>query len=91
MSDLDRVDKELGKLLEEVRVGLKLTRQQVVERLGDVIKDRSLMTYERGLRAMTTRRVRDLAQAYGVSAVWLHREAELRAGRDPACPSCGRD
>lgn len=92
---IDAVVRGLGEELTERRVSRGLTREEAVALLlktvGVDIGDRTLLSYEHGVRALTVRRFLELAAAYGVPAPLVLAEAIRRAGEDPRCRTCGRE
>lgn len=89
------VTKALGERLAAARQQLYLTQQRAVdlylERTGKQLGVRALYSYELGQRIPPMEKLLELADVYGVPASVLLAEAERKAGRDPACPTCGRD
>jgi transcriptional regulator with XRE-family HTH domain len=94
MADATDVAQALADVLTATRKRLGLTRQQAVERMhlhtGTRITDGALLGYEHGTRALSVRRLLELGDTYQVPAPVLLAEAVTQAGRDPACPTCGR-
>lgn len=93
MADLDHlkaVEDALSVVLEDLRKRLGLTREQAVARLPGVAQERTLAAYERGHRRLSIGKFLELADGYGVSPVWLMREAYRAAGLPKGCPSCGQ-
>lgn len=87
-------DQALGAELRAIRERKGWTRLQAVEALraatGVEIGDRTLLTYEHGIRHIAAARLVELAAAYSVPATLIMSDALQRMGVDPTCPTCGR-
>lgn len=87
-------DVALGEELRAIRERLGLTRDKAVAKLertgGTSIGDRTLLTYEHGIRQMTVARLHELAATYGVPSPIILSDAIGRMGEDSCCPTCGR-
>lgn len=95
MPDPSSFDIALGDELRAVRERHGLTREQAVARIekvtGAVIGDRTLLTYEHGIRHLTVARLVELATAYGVPVTLILADALRRMSAATACPTCGRE
>lgn len=87
-------DKALGDELRAIRERLDLTRLQAValmlQRTGVEIGDRTLLTYEHGIRNVTVARLVELSETYGVPVTLILTDTLRRLERDTSCPTCGR-
>jgi transcriptional regulator with XRE-family HTH domain len=88
-------DRALGTELRAIRERLDLTREQAVARMEQIagveIGDRTLLTYEHGIRRLTVARLYELSQTYGVPVTLILADALRRMSADVACPTCGRE
>lgn len=88
-------DRALGEELRAIRDRIPWTRDKAVDELrrvtGAVIGDRTLLTYEHGIRQLTVARLVELATAYGVPASTVLADAldRMETPPDPRCPTCG--
>lgn len=69
-------DHILGAVIRKARDRQGWTREQLVRLLDSGIGDRTLLSYEHGLRALTVHRLREIASALGKTGAELLGEAE---------------
>ena len=69
----------LGQEIRKAREAKGLTRAQLVERLPSGIGDRTLLSYEHGIRVMTVVRLAEISRALGVDAGQILHQASEKA------------